>query len=395
MQLSILPSKWCVRDGSVDDGLLPDLCYYPINHAGHRLLEKAKKNPEITVDVKVLRPFACKIKRFGFSTYAEGLQQLKTMQSTSDTEDYEDEKPFAKRKTAAEMFAAIQAQDKPMDSASSSVVLQAVPQLPSAIPNYLTCDVFKTTMDGVLSELKTSREEYQEMKTLVCQLTAKVDYLASRSSTSAAPINSSIKLQESPFSPVENEDELILLEEKCRNPDYVKSAVQSLGKIMGHNRFIGNGGTVCLKMIDYVFSRQFLRKCSWTGTSRAQDDENAEPKVCFQKYEKSLDLFYQVVAYSDPKFPKNDALLFVHRCLKNSKQRLADKGERNAVSRKRRKQHDGYVSCEDEAADEAGSAGGQEMGETSPSAGGQELGESSQSANTTVEVLEEYLLATL
>lgn len=386
--LSILPSKWCVRNGSTNDDNFRDLCYYPTNQAGHRLLEKAKKNPDLPVDVKVLRPFDCKIKRCGFSTYAEGLPHLKLMQSTSDTEECDDQKPLIKGKTAAELFASIQTRDSEIidNNASSSSVIQSVPQSQTTTPNLLTYEVFKTTMDGVLAELKAQREEIKtqgeengELKALVCQLTAKIDYLATRGSTFTTPKNSDIKLQESLFKPVNSEEELDLLEENCRNPEFVKRAVKSLGNIMGKNRFVGDGGTVCLEVIDHMFTRQFLTKCSMTGVSRGKVDENAAPKIVFQKYERSIDLFYQVVAYSDPNYPKNNVVNFVHRCLRNSKQRLEEKGERKASSRKRRKQPSGYVSVEEEANEEE-----------AESAGGHQLDEGSQAYE--IEVLEEFVL---
>lgn len=77
--LSVLPSRWVLKNGwksfGSDDPDVKvcgnDLCYWPTGVLGYRLLEKAKKDPKIKPDTKVLRGFCCKIKRNKFQSYSE------------------------------------------------------------------------------------------------------------------------------------------------------------------------------------------------------------------------------------------------------------------------------------------------------------------------------------
>lgn len=116
--------------------------------------------------------------------------------------------------------------------------------------------------------------------------------------------------------------------------------MESLGSIHGKDRYFGDGWTVCLQIVDYFFEREFLMGCSWTGTSRNKKDEDVIiSKIAFHKYVKVIDLFYQVVIFSNPSFALTDCQRFLHRCLKNAKQRFEEiKGTRTSVARKRCKQ---------------------------------------------------------
>lgn len=76
--LCVLPSSWVVKKGwnkGNSDKLTKleggDLCFWPAKAAGYRLLEKAKKMPNVKIDKNLLVAYRCKIKRIGFQTYTE------------------------------------------------------------------------------------------------------------------------------------------------------------------------------------------------------------------------------------------------------------------------------------------------------------------------------------
>ncbi|XP_065079715.1 uncharacterized protein LOC135702592 [Ochlerotatus camptorhynchus] len=185
----------------------------------------------------------------------------------------------------------------------------------------------------------TTKVQVTRCISLLSQLNAKVDVLAVQKPPPAEPSNL-IQLRKVTLTPVHCLDELESLEQNTSNEAFVESIVESLGSIHGKDRYFGDGWTVCLQIVDYFFDRQFLMGCSWTGTSRnKKNDDVIISKIAFHKYVKVIDLFYQVVIYSDPTFALTDCQRFLHRCLKNAKQRFEEiKGTRTSVARKHCKQ---------------------------------------------------------
>ncbi|XP_058828512.1 uncharacterized protein LOC131688326 [Topomyia yanbarensis] len=173
---------------------------------------------------------------------------------------------------------------------------------------------------------------------LLAHLNTKFDAFASMQcqpvKTSPSVTLSKINLQ-----PVNSYADLERLEENCRDENFLKTTVESIGRIHGHHRFPGQGTTVCLQIIDYFFTRSFLLKCSWPGTGRASGKHDPKKhKIPFMKFDRTIDLFYQTVLYSDATYTKTDCNSFLHRCLKNAKQRFEEvAGIRKPVSRKRRR----------------------------------------------------------
>lgn len=312
------------------------------------------------------------------------------MECTPETDDCEDQQPKLTVKNAAKLFAQIQAQketvvlDDPDIAAStmdvsvedqiseSQLELNAVTKATEllgrsggcsqefassaedqAASGVLTVDAFNGTMNSVFAELKAVREENNCMKALLCQLNAKVDYIGSASTLNSSDRESALKLKKAPFAPVQTEEDLKVLEEKCREDEFVKTMVKSIGRIMGKNQCVGDGGTVCLNVVDQLFTREFLTNCSWTGVSRSKDGDNSIPKIAFHKFERVLNLFYQIIAYSDPTYPQEKCKSFLHYCLKNAKQRLEHKHAKKSSARKRiRISNDASKSEDEEWAEE-------------------------------------------
>ncbi|XP_053696245.1 uncharacterized protein LOC128743652 [Sabethes cyaneus] len=137
------------------------------------------------------------------------------------------------------------------------------------------------------------------------------------------------------LTPVKSLIELQALENNANEESFVRTTIASIGQMHGKGRYINEGKTVCLQIIDRFFDRKFLLQCSWTGTSRGE----GEHKVPFMQFEKTINLFFRTVLYSDPEFTLQDCKSFLHRCLRNATQRSNELGKRKAVARKRKRRN--------------------------------------------------------
>ncbi|XP_065072813.1 uncharacterized protein LOC135697141 [Ochlerotatus camptorhynchus] len=222
---------------------------------------------------------------------------------------------------------------------------------------------------------------------LLSHVNTKVDALAAMQ-CQQGKTTSSVKLAKINLQPVKSLADLESLEDSCRDEGFVKTTVASIGGIHGHHRYTGNGATVSLQIIDYFFSRHFLLKCSWTGTSRTSGKgETKKQKIPFMKFDKTINLFYQTVVYSDPNYTLSDCKIFLHRCLKNAKQRFTEvTGTRKSVSRKRRRLENAEGRTEDHRWEERKENGSStdEIVDEGP------LEETAESASWQNEVLENY-----
>ncbi|XP_058831046.1 uncharacterized protein LOC131689769 [Topomyia yanbarensis] len=185
---------------------------------------------------------------------------------------------------------------------------------------------------------------------MLSHLNTKVDALAAMpcQHAKASPNGTLSKIT---LQPVQSLADLERLEENCRDENFVKITVTSIGRIHGRHRYTGRGATVSLQIIDYFFARGFLVQCSWTGSGRTSGKEEAKKqKIPFMKFDKTIDLFYQTVLHSDPTYTVIDCKAFLHRCLRNAKQRFDEvTGARKPVSRKRKRLAipDNHFSTED------------------------------------------------
>ncbi|XP_055605219.1 uncharacterized protein LOC129753420 [Uranotaenia lowii] len=387
--LSVLPSQWVLKSGwksygpddSDDDQNGDDLCYWPKGVSGYRLLEKAKKDPSIKPDLQVLRAFRCKIKRTTFASHSEAFRELRLMETNSDTEEYGAVKKIKKVSTAADLFNQIQ-QPKPGPSSESTASHQGSKaakssdapfpksgrriqigngnqsptseqiQVPSvddeSAPNLLEL------VQSLHSKVEMNARIIEECKVignksvaLLSQVNAKLDVLANQVNlkldnfVSQTQQTDSVRIDtvSSPLSPVKNLAEMESLEQKANSKKFVEAVIQYFGSMHGRSRYVGEGATVCLQLIDYFFDRAFLLNCSWTGTSRRKgNDENTGSKIAFHKFDGIITLFHKVIMFSDPTYPFIECQKFLKRCLRNSKQRFVEtKGLKASVARNRRK----------------------------------------------------------
>lgn len=261
------------------------------------------------------------------------------METTPDTDDFDPPRKSAKGNGAVELFKAIQASG---GSKTKQIQTITVPEPENPQLNLIISLLhgLEEKIDSLQTSYNTLKDDVEQTRGLVCRMNAKVDYLASNSRVpTASTSNQKVKLKKFSLSPVNSLDELKSLEENCKDEEFVMEAIRSIGRIFGKNQQTGNGATVCLRLVDSLFTREFLTKCSWTGLSRTRsEDGSIITKIGFQRFERVIDLFYQTVSYSDPVYPVEECNNFLRRCLQNAKQRFEEvKGIRNTSSRKRRK----------------------------------------------------------
>ncbi|XP_055634115.1 uncharacterized protein LOC129774406 [Toxorhynchites rutilus septentrionalis] len=175
---------------------------------------------------------------------------------------------------------------------------------------------------------------------LANQVNMKLDAFGSHHSHQTEPM--CIETRNVPLSPIKSFEEFESVEKKA-NKQFIDAVVQYFGSMHGKNRYVGEGGTVCLQIVDYFFDREFLLNCSWTGTRRRLDKSNDlmnASKIPFHKFDGVINLFHRVVMFSDPLYPLVECQNFLKRCLRNAQQRFREiKGIRAPVARRKRKRN--------------------------------------------------------
>lgn len=190
-------------------------------------------------------------------------------------------------------------------------------------------------MDKNIKQMDSIKQSHVRYAALLSQMNAKLDAIATKIPiVHEKPVCYEPKTI--PLTPIKCLDELDALEKQSKNEQFVKSVVEFLGSMHGKHRYVGEGNTVCLQIVNYFFEREFLMNCSWSGISRNKDNENIISKIPFHKFVGIIDLFHKVVLFSDPSFSKVQCEQFLHRCLRNARQRFEEtKGIRASVARKR------------------------------------------------------------
>ncbi|XP_055525292.1 uncharacterized protein LOC129718493 [Wyeomyia smithii] len=189
-------------------------------------------------------------------------------------------------------------------------------------------------VEMIENKLDDMAKQQEKCLLLLAQANAKLDSL-STIADGKRTIQEHDQLQALVLTPVKCLADLENYEEQCKNEVFIKNVIRSTEQIHGKNRFNNKGITVCLQIIDHFVDQKFLRRCSWTGISKSFDDnQNLLPKIAFSKYERYINLFYEVVRNADEDFTKDECNRFFKQCLRNSKQRLEDKNQRQPAARK-------------------------------------------------------------
>lgn len=93
----------------------------------------------------------------------------------------------------------------------------------------------------------------------------------------------------------------------------------------------GEGKTCAYKLLDILFTRDFLCTCSWAGGSRGD-----RSKIAFKDYKNVLKFFYGMIQSWDPTYTIQDNEVFFKIITKNSNQRKSMKNLRMSSKRNRK-----------------------------------------------------------
>lgn len=164
------------------------------------------------------------------------------------------------------------------------------------------------------------------LKTLSA-LTVQFEEYVKRSTTTE---DNRVKVYPKSFEPIANVKALEDLEDSLKLNENAALIKNSLSSICGQGK--GRAINNAYALIDAMFQREFLEKCSWAGGSRGPEEKN-----CFKKYERVIDTFFHVVHISDRTFTKMECNRFLQNVLRNAKKRIHSKRLRASGGKRRLK----------------------------------------------------------
>lgn len=129
---------------------------------------------------------------------------------------------------------------------------------------------------------------------------------------------------------IANIEELQKFENLLVNPDAATEVKKKYSVICGRGK--GKGIDNAYTLVDAIFERSFLQKCSWAGGSRSN-----ESKICFKSHTKLINTFFLIIHESDNTFTLNECHNFFKNILKNSRQRNESKKIRTSATKNRPK----------------------------------------------------------
>lgn len=139
---------------------------------------------------------------------------------------------------------------------------------------------------------------------------------------------------------INTKDEFDDFEKKLEGEQFRLSLIDGMSFICGTTGR-EKGVNCAYKLIDYVFTREFLTKCSWTGAARTQEgdsdtettaapasaNEPAKEKVPFKFYNRTRHFFLSLINKADSSFSELATDKFFKTVIKNSVQRLHAKAQ--------------------------------------------------------------------
>lgn len=142
---------------------------------------------------------------------------------------------------------------------------------------------------------------------------------------------------------INTKEEFDAFEKKLKGEQFRLSLIDGMSFICGTTGR-EKGVNCAYKLIDYVFTREFLTKCSWTGAARTQHDsegdsetettadpassnEPAKEKVPFKFYNRTRHFFLTLINKADSSFSELATDKFFKTVIKNSVQRLNAKAQ--------------------------------------------------------------------
>lgn len=135
----------------------------------------------------------------------------------------------------------------------------------------------------------------EELTKCIPQLMAKVEALGSGNSSSL--FTKSVRVIPT-FHPINSEAELVELNEKAKNYEFIDQTIECLGQICGKDT-MKDGRDAGYAVVDNFATRQFWTTCTWTGTCGSDN-----PKFCLSKYLAFINLIEEAIRFSTPSWTK-------------------------------------------------------------------------------------------
>lgn len=111
------------------------------------------------------------------------------------------------------------------------------------------------------------------------------------------------------FKIINSQEEAEELENKLKNAKYKAELKRKFSVVCSKGKGLNNAYV----LIDLIFTRQFLNKCSWAGGSRKE-----QSKICFRAYNRIFDFFFDIINLTDKDFSKEDCKTFFKNILRYS-----------------------------------------------------------------------------
>ncbi|KAJ8726124.1 hypothetical protein PYW07_000822 [Mythimna separata] len=129
--------------------------------------------------------------------------------------------------------------------------------------------------------------------------------------------------------PIENQRDLISLDQLLVDRAEKNKLKRHLAFLCSASK--GEGKTCAFKLLDILFTRDFLCNCSWAGGSRGDMS-----KIALKDYKNVLKFFHGMIQTWDPTYTVQDNETFFKIITKNSKQRKSMKNLRTSSKRCRK-----------------------------------------------------------
>ncbi|XP_049703565.2 uncharacterized protein LOC110384383 [Helicoverpa armigera] len=139
------------------------------------------------------------------------------------------------------------------------------------------------------------------------------------------------------FSPITTVEDLNKINDLLSDKTARKQLKQTFSVICSG----GKGINCAYRLIDIMFSRDFLCQCSWSGSSRSDG-----VKISLKCYKNVVSFFWEMIFSWDQTFTLQKNELFFKSILKNANKRKNAKQERSSTARKRAKIENNKSSSE-------------------------------------------------
>ncbi|XP_047028718.1 uncharacterized protein LOC124636601 [Helicoverpa zea] len=136
------------------------------------------------------------------------------------------------------------------------------------------------------------------------------------------------------ITPIENQQQMEMLEANLADKAQKKKFSKTLSLLCSST--VGGGTTCAYKLLDVIFSRDFLCQCSWSGGSKGEIS-----KIPLKNYKNFRKFFFEIVNSWDSKFTDDDAEKFLKLVVRNAAKRKAMKGLRQSTKRTRKSRNCG------------------------------------------------------